>query len=321
MKAAQLSVLAAVLAAAPIMLCPLGFGAGIDKRNEQVRPPAHSTGLGTAWHTTGQKTHEANYIDGRPHGTWTFWYDNGQKTTEIQFRNGKCDGTHTNWHRNGKKAREARFVHDELQGSWTYWDENGDLRHGTYTELYEDGKKKSEKHYVNGKKGGTWTHWFPNGQKQRQESYKSGRQHGTHSVWYRNGQKQFEIHWKDGKKHGKQISWYRNGWEEREGTFMDGRAVEKTSRTRSEGSVPPEQWGVLKARDDIRKGKKRVFHVGKPGSLGKPLIDDRSGLPVEILTGCHVTDDLEAKVRGYNDTMRAAARKTPAPVPREKGAP
>lgn len=68
--------------------------------------------------------------------------------------------------------------------------------------------------------------------------------------------------------------------------------------------LSPAERGVLRAREDIAKGKRRILYYGKPWSVGKPLIDDASGLPVEIVEGCDVTREFAEETDAYNSTMR-----------------
>jgi hypothetical protein len=181
---------------------------------------------------------------------------------------------------------------------------------GTWTVRYANGQKKSEAYYSNGKLHGARTSWHDNGRKMCEESYKNGVQHGTSTRWYRNGQKQFVVGFQDGEKRGRQVSWYRNGWMKSQARFHEGELAEVIP---APGSESAREWGIQKAKEDIASGKRRIFHYGKPWSVGKPLKDDRSGLPVEIVAGCKVTEDFVKRVRAYNETMRASAKESPEP--------
>ena len=79
----------------------------------------------------------------------------------------------------------------------------------------------------------------------------------------------------------------------------------------------PVQKGSDRAAQDIKDGKPRILYYGKPWSSGKPLIDDASGLTVEILEGCVVTPDFVAETDAYNTAMRqwAKAHNIPAQSP------
>lgn len=62
--------------------------------------------------------------------------------------------------------------------------------------------------------------------------------------------------------------------------------------------------GMLAARRDIIRGKLRILYCGKPWSNGKPLVDDATSYPVEILAGCTVSPAFVAAVDAYNRAMR-----------------
>ena len=62
--------------------------------------------------------------------------------------------------------------------------------------------------------------------------------------------------------------------------------------------------GIMRAKKDIAAGKMKILYYGKPWSHGKPLIDDESGLPVEIVAGCCVRPEFVEETGAYNKTMR-----------------
>jgi hypothetical protein len=65
--------------------------------------------------------------------------------------------------------------------------------------------------------------------------------------------------------------------------------------------------GRARAAAAAAAGRARVLHYGKPWSAGKPLVDDASGLPVEVLGGCAVTAEFCEETDAYNAAARAAA--------------
>ena len=288
-----------------LILSGVLWGQERGKRNQDVNPPAGHTGKWDAWFPNGRKKCESHYLDGKRDGKWIFWFESGVKVTEVNYVRGKRHGLSTNWHPNGKKAREATFRQDRMSQPWTYWNEKGRLRHGVERTLHKNGKVKREEHYSKGKRHGTRTRWHENGNKQSEENYKDSRPHGNSSRWFRNGQKQTVIGWKDGERHGRHCSWYMNGWKKSELRFHEGKLVE---RIPVPGSESPKEWGIQQAGEDIKAGMRRIFHYGDPWSAGKPLIDKKSGLPVEIVAGCCVVSDFDEKVKAYNETMRASAR-------------
>jgi len=75
--------------------------------------------------------------------------------------------------------------------------------------------------------------------------------------------------------------------------------------------------GIATAARDIKRGKLRILYYGKPWSNGKPLVDDATGYPVEILAGCSVSLPFVTAVEAYNRGMReehAKAVKAAAPA-------
>jgi len=69
-------------------------------------------------------------------------------------------------------------------------------------------------------------------------------------------------------------------------------------------TISPADRGIARARKDSAKGNVRILYYGKPWSVGKPLVDDTSGLPVEIVEGCSVTAEFVQETDAYNRTMR-----------------
>jgi len=48
----------------------------------------------------------------------------------------------------------------------------------------------------------------------------------------------------------------------------------------------------------------QILYYGKPWSVGKPLIDEATGLPVKIVSGCCVTEEFVEEIDAYNRRMR-----------------
>jgi len=77
-----------------------------------------------------------------------------------------------------------------------------------------------------------------------------------------------------------------------------------TSTAAEQPTISPADRGIARARKDIAEGNVRILYYGKPWSAGKPLVDDASGLPVEIVEGCCVTAEFVQETDAYNQTMR-----------------
>jgi len=81
----------------------------------------------------------------------------------------------------------------------------------------------------------------------------------------------------------------------------------------------PEQKGRERAAADIKAGTPRILYYGKPWSLGKPLVDEASGLRIEIAAGCCVMPEFVAETDAYNAAMRQWAKSRPASSTRSAG--
>lgn len=76
----------------------------------------------------------------------------------------------------------------------------------------------------------------------------------------------------------------------------------------------PVASGRRLADDDLADGTARILYYGEPWSAGKPLVDDQTGYPVEIVAGCIVTRDFIQLVDAYNTKVRAHFRANPDEV-------
>ena|ERR1700712_3850047 len=74
--------------------------------------------------------------------------------------------------------------------------------------------------------------------------------------------------------------------------------------------------GAEKAAADINAGRAVILYYGEPWSGGKPLFDDATGLPVQIVGGCDVSEVFVSEVEAYNNAVRAwHTHKNPPPTP------
>lgn len=83
--------------------------------------------------------------------------------------------------------------------------------------------------------------------------------------------------------------------------------------------LTPQEKGIYDAELDVNNGKFEIHYFGKPWSMGKPLIDDKTGLPIKIVDGCAVTQDFIDYNNAYNETVIKAA-KTLKILPNKKDA-
>jgi antitoxin component YwqK of YwqJK toxin-antitoxin module len=160
-------------------------------------------GLRTTWFKNGQKKFKGTYKDDIPEGSYTIWYENGQKKYEGNTKDNKRDGLSTNWYEDGQKSSETFYKDDKVDGLFIKWYESN--------ELYENEQKKYEGTYKNGIQDGLWTWWYGNGKKKNEGTYKDGKEDGLWTWWYENGQKEEEGTYKDGKEDGLYTIWDKNG--------------------------------------------------------------------------------------------------------------
>ena len=137
------------------------------------------------YHSTGRKSLESYFKDGKRHGLHTSWYENGQKEYEGNFKDEKKDGLHTSWYENGQKKEEKNFKDDKLNGLWTEW--------------YENGQKSKKFNYKDGEFDGLITEWYENGKKSGEINFKNGKKDGLTTLWYENGKKEYEGNFKNDK--------------------------------------------------------------------------------------------------------------------------
>ena len=79
------------------------------------------------YHSTGKKSEDFNFKNGKEVGLFTEWYENGQKDREETYKTGKLDGLSTVWYENGQKEREGTYKDGKLI-SEKEWNEDGSVR-------------------------------------------------------------------------------------------------------------------------------------------------------------------------------------------------
>ena len=120
-----------------------------------------------------KKVYVGNLLNGKKEGKWvSYYHSTGRKSHEHNFKNGKKDGLNTEWYENGKKSYE---------GNWKNGKENG-----VVTTWYENGQKRTESTWKNGKEDGLMTFWYENGQKELELNLKNGKKTGLRTSWYEN---------------------------------------------------------------------------------------------------------------------------------------
>ena len=76
------------------------------------------------YHSTGKKSEDFNFKNGKEVGLFTEWYENGQKKWEWTYKDGKQDGVETYWFDNGQKKSETTYK-DGKKISNKEWNEDG----------------------------------------------------------------------------------------------------------------------------------------------------------------------------------------------------
>lgn len=71
---------------------------------------------------------QADFKDGKLHGTYTAYYMNGQKMGITNYKEGVKHGVSESWHENGNKASEISFVDGLEHGELKVYFPNGQLR-------------------------------------------------------------------------------------------------------------------------------------------------------------------------------------------------
>jgi len=107
-------------------------------------------GTYNSWDTSGLKTCQGVYLDGRPHGQWVFY---AQKTeggksikAPVPVRRGNYEkgvqvGKWDTWYASGQKESEGSYDDKgNATGDWQYWNKDGAVD-PKKTGRYQDGKR------------------------------------------------------------------------------------------------------------------------------------------------------------------------------------
>jgi len=133
-----------------------------------------------------KKVYMGNLRNGKKEGKWvSYYHSTGKKSFEYNFKNGKEDGLFTYWGEYGQKMGEGNYKDGKKDGLCTRW--------------YKNGQKWTEATYKDGKVDGLYSEWYINGQKRMRETFKDGKVNGLRTLWYENGQKSSERTYKDGE--------------------------------------------------------------------------------------------------------------------------
>jgi len=93
-----------------------------------IEPPAHFTGLWTAYYVNGQRSHEIRYKDGKRDGEMTSFYDDGSKAVVTRSIEGITEGSETGYFRSGKTNYTGAYKAGEMIGTWRWFNEDGTIK-------------------------------------------------------------------------------------------------------------------------------------------------------------------------------------------------
>ena len=68
--------------------------------------------------------------------------------------------------------------------------------------------------------------------------------------------------------------------------------------------INPKEKGIQRVKKDIAAGEMKILYYGKPWSQDKPLVDEKTGLPIKLVAGCCITPDFREEIDAYNAVMR-----------------
>lgn len=103
---------------------------------------------------------QANFKEGKLHGTYTAYYANGHKMGTSNYKRGVQQGESTAWHENGNKASEAYYADG--------------LKHGKFRTYYSSGDLMIEAFYWEDELDSTFTQWDMSGNIILVEEYNNG---------------------------------------------------------------------------------------------------------------------------------------------------
>jgi antitoxin component YwqK of YwqJK toxin-antitoxin module len=161
-----IALLAALLAAAPPLVCP----AEAEHRGGQpmegfeewcvVLPPE------------GKERREGPAVS---------YYEDGTVWIERRYREGELDGPFRELHRGGRTAREGAYAAGFKTGLWRVWAEDGTLleesrwergeRHGPFASFWPSGKPRSRGRHCRGIQCGRWVSFDERGAEQGTVDY------------------------------------------------------------------------------------------------------------------------------------------------------
>lgn len=216
---------------------------------------------------------EAEFVDGKIHGTWVVFDARKRKICAWEFDAGQRQGRSVWYSPNGQIRQEVLFKNGQMDGDLRQLNADGKLvavqtyiegrRLATETKYHAPGKKKSEgpilyaatytdvmydwwtgsgevvppsKEQTN-QRHGLWTWWYSNGKKQLEGRYENDLSVGDFRWWYANGQRQLRGDYVNGLQHGKFVWWFESGQKHREGKYNLGVPVDNWMEWTLDGRI------------------------------------------------------------------------------------
>lgn len=190
-------------------------------------------GTWTCYDAKNRKICAFDFVDGQLHGKASWWFATGQKRREISYVNGTIDGLALEWTLQapakvaatpaGKQTVPAGVVH-VLASKVTY--ENS-RRRTQQIQWYAPGIKKMEGDYLAPAENLVVTHDWWKGvinfeSAPRTAQADQGVKHGIWSGWYKDGSLQWQGEYRHGRPVGTHVWFHANGQKQIEGKYEDG---------------------------------------------------------------------------------------------------
>jgi MORN repeat variant len=96
-----------------------------------VEPPRDFTGAWTTYHVNGQKSAEAQYVDGRRHGTGTVFSEYGAELCVEHYTQGLPDGETLWYYPSGRLRSRGFYKAGNPVGTWTHYKKDGTVESTT----------------------------------------------------------------------------------------------------------------------------------------------------------------------------------------------
>jgi len=180
-------------------------------------------------------TAQAEFVDGRLHGTWTIVDARKRPVAAWEFENGERHGISIWWYADGRKFREAEFRYGDLDGMVRQWSTDQHLtkedrylegyRFGTKVEYYDSGELKSECQMLFAKQNtiavDDW--WAGTTEVRNDGVIGTDQRHGKYQAWDREGNLILSGTYVDDLPSGQFTWWFSNGNKAIEGTYVAGK--------------------------------------------------------------------------------------------------